>query len=51
MQQDLKSTNFCLNKAIDVAQNRTLGVETDVYIWHYKLSLDFDCRSYNSVTH
>jgi len=36
IQQDLKSNNFSLNEAVDVAQNRPL-LETDVYIWHYAL--------------
>jgi len=33
IQQDLKSNNLSLNKAIDMAST----LETDVYIWHYVL--------------
>jgi len=36
-QQNLKSMNFCLNEAIDVAQNRPLWGDIDVYVWHYAL--------------
>jgi len=37
IQQDLKSSNLCLNDAIIMAQNRPLWRLGDVYIWRYTL--------------
>ena len=37
VQHDLRAYNLTLNEAVDLAQNRPLSVEADVYIWHYAL--------------
>ena len=35
VQRDLRAYNLTLNEAVDLAQNRPLSVEADVYIWCY----------------
>jgi len=33
VQHDLRAYNLTLNEAVDLAQNRPLSVEADVYVW------------------
>jgi len=37
VQHDLRAYNLTLNEAVDLAQNRPLSVEADVYVWHNAL--------------
>jgi len=33
VQRDLRAYNLTLNEAVDLAKNRPLSVEADVYVW------------------